>query len=363
MPRLKLLPSNSKLIASQFILIILFLIITIIIAIVFSVSIGAVAIPFDRVAQIILAHLFPTGSITPSWTPTEDRIVWVFRLPRVLLAVVVGAALSVSGATLQAVARNPLADPFIFGVSYGATVGAVLVLTLGAGTLEGGGLSLTVAAFIGALSAMLLVYLLAQQQGRVTSWRLVLAGVALSYFLSSIISYLVLRASQPGNNSIGLVLSWLAGSFGRAKWEQLGLPAIVVVLLTGYLILQSRPLNALLMGDESAVSLGVNVERFRIQLFVITSLMVGVVVAISGAIGFVGLMVPHIVRMAVGSDHRRVLPIAALGGGLFMVLVDLIGRIVVAPEELPVGIVTAAFGGPFFLWLLRHRSTFGGDLR
>jgi iron complex transport system permease protein len=272
----------------------------------------------------------------------------------------VGAALSVSGATLQAIARNPLADPFIFGVSYGATVGAVMVLTLGAGTF--GGLSLTVAAFIGALIAMLLVYLLAQQQGRVTPWRLVLAGVALSYFLSSIISYLVLRASQPGNNSIGLVLSWLAGSFGRAKWEQLGLPAIVVVLLTGYLILQSRPLNALLMGDESAVSLGVNVERFRIQLFVITSLMVGVVVAISGAIGFVGLMVPHIVRMAVGSDHRRVLPIAALGGGLFMVLVDLIGRIVVAPEELPVGIVTAAFGGPFFLWLLRHRSTFGGDL-
>lgn len=323
-----------------------------------AVSVGAVAISFNQVVQIILLHLLPAGAIVPNWTPTADRIVWMFRLPRVLLAIVVGAALSVSGTTLQAVARNPLADPFLFGVSYGATVGAVLVLTLGAAT---GGFSLSIAAFIGALIAMVLVYRLAQQQGRVTSFRLVLAGVALSYVLSAITSYLVLRSSQPGNNSVGLVLSWLAGSFGRAQWADLGLPSIVVVLMTGYLILQSRSLNALLMGDENAVVLGVNVEQLQLQLFVITSLLVGVVVAVSGAIGFVGLMIPHIVRMGVGSDHRRVLPIAALGGGLFMVLMDLIGRIAVAPEELPVGIVTAAFGGPFFLWLLRQRSTFGGD--
>ncbi|NJL20320.1 MAG: iron ABC transporter permease [Leptolyngbyaceae cyanobacterium SM1_3_5] len=328
-------------------------------AIVLAVSVGAVAIPFGQVVQIILSHLLPQGAIAPNWTPTADRIVWVFRLPRVLLAIVVGAALSVSGTTLQAVARNPLADPFLFGVSYGATVGAVLVLTLEATTF--GGLSLSIAAFTGALIAMVLVYALAQQQGQVTSFRLVLAGVALSYVLSAVTSYLVLRSSQPGNNSVGLVLSWLAGSFGRAQWADLGLPSIVVVLMTGHLILQSRSLNALLMGDEHAVALGINVKQLQLQLFVITSLLVGVVVAVSGAIGFVGLMIPHIVRMSVGSDHRRVLPIAALGGGLFMVLMDLIGRIAVAPEELPVGIVTAAFGGPFFLWLLRQRSTFGGD--
>lgn len=341
-------------------LILISLTIGILAAIVLAVSVGSVAIPFDRVVQIILSHLLPNGAIAPQWTATEDRIVWVFRLPRVLLALIVGAALSVSGTTLQAVARNPLADPFIFGVSYGATVGAVLVLTLG--TTAFGDLSLSVAAFVGALIAMVLVYLLAQQQGRITSLRLVLAGVALSYVLSSLTSYLVLRSSQPGNSSVSLILSWLAGSFGRAQWQHLGLPTIVVVLMTGYLMLQSRSLNVLLMGDESAVALGVNVERLQIQLFVITSLMVGVVVAVSGAIGFVGLMIPHIVRMGVGSDHRRVLPIAALGGGLFMVLMDLVGRIAVAPEELPVGIVTAAFGGPFFLWLLRQRSTVGGGL-
>ena len=318
--------------------------------IIVAVSVGAVPVPFAQVAQIILAHLLP-GTITPTWTPAVDQIVWVFRFPRVLLAVIVGAALSVSGTTLQAIARNPLADPGVFGVSYGATVGAVLVLTLGARPF--GEISLTVAAFLGALAAMVLVYLVAQQQGRITPLRLILAGVALSYTLSAITSYLVLRASQQANNQVGLVLSWLAGSFGRARWEHLGLPAIIVILLTGYLIFQARHLNMLLMGDERAVGLGLNIERFRIQMFVVTSLMVGAVVAVSGAIGFVGLMVPHIVRLGVGSDHRQVLPLAALGGSLFMVVVDLIGRTIIAPEELPVGIVTAAFGGPFFLWLLR----------
>ena len=353
------LPFAVKLSSPPFSFLLVSLTLAVLAAIIFAVSVGAVAVPFNRVGQIILAHLLP-GAITPTWTPTEDRIVWVFRLPRVLLAVIVGAALSVCGVTLQTVARNPLADPFIFGVSYGASVGAVLVLTLTARPF--GDLSLTLAAFAGALIAMVLVYLLAQQHGRITPLRLVLAGVALSYVFSAATSYLVLRASQPASNQVGLVLSWLAGSFGRARWEHLGLPAIAVVILTGYLMLQARQLNVLLMGDESAVALGVNVEWFRLQLFVITSLMVGVVVAVSGAIGFVGLMVPHMARMGVGGNHRRVLPLAALGGGLFMVLVDLIGRVAIAPEELPVGIVTAAFGGPFFLWLLRCRSTLDGGM-
>ncbi|MGD1936107.1 MAG: FecCD family ABC transporter permease [Cyanophyceae cyanobacterium] len=315
-----------------------------------AVSVGAVAVPLPQVGQIIVAHVFP-GLITPTWTPAADQIVWVFRLPRVLLATIVGAALAVSGTTLQAVVRNPLADPFLFGVSYGATVGAVLTLTAGAGAF--GGISLTVAAFLGALIAMGLVYLLAQQRGRLVPLRLILAGVALSYTLSAITSYLVLQSSRLANNQVGLVLSWLAGSFGRARWEHLGLPAFIVIVLTGYLMVRSRQLNALLMGDDTVIGLGINLEQFRLQLFVITSLIVGAVVAVSGAIGFVGLMVPHIVRLGVGSDHRRILPLAALGGALFMVIVDLIGRTIVAPEELPVGIVTAAAGGPFFLWLLR----------
>jgi iron complex transport system permease protein len=322
-----------------------------VVAILFSVAVGAVAVPLNTVTRIVLRNL---GVLAPGdWTPVQEQIVWQFRMPRVLLAAIVGAALAVSGATLQTVARNTLADPYVFGVSYGASTAAVAVITLG--TAAVGGLSLSVAAFIGALLAMLAIYLLAQQGGRVSPTRLVLAGVALSYVLSAITSYLVLRSATPGGGSAAAVLSWLAGSLGGAKWEYLGLPALAVVLCTAWLTLRARPLNALLAGEESAVGLGINTQVFRLELFAITSLLVGVVVAISGAIGFVGLMIPHLARMAVGADHRRVLPIVGLGGAVFLVLADLISRVALAPQELPVGIVTAAIGGPFFLWLLRQR--------
>jgi len=327
------------------------LVVALVLAILFAVGIGAVEIPLPITTQVIGSHLLPSW-IAPVADPTQDQIIWVFRLPRVLLAVIVGASLAVSGTALQAMTRNPLSDPYIFGVSAGASVGAVLVITLGSTVM--GGVSLSLAAFVGALLSMILVYVLAQQQGRATPMRLVLAGVALSYVLSAVTSYLVLRSATPGGGAAA-VLTWLAGSLGGAKWEQLGLPSAVVVLATFLLLAQARPLNALLAGDETATGLGVNVERFRQQLFVITSLLVGVVVAVSGSIGFVGLMIPHLVRMVVGSDHRRVLPTVALGGGVYLVLVDLVGRTIMAPQELPVGIVTAALGGPFFLWLLRRR--------
>ena len=325
-------------------------------AIVLAVAIGAVRVPFSTVVGVILNHLAP-GVLPVSWNATDDQIVWVFRLPRALLAMIVGAALSISGTVLQAMVRNPLADPYIFGVSSGASVGAVAVLTLGAAVV--GGISLALAAFSGALVTMTLVYVLAQQGGRAAPTRLVLAGVAVGYVLSAVTSFLVLRASGPGQG-VGAVLYWLSGSLGGAKWAYLGVPSLVLVVATTALLLQARPLNALLAGEESAIGLGVNVERFRLQLFLITSLLVGVVVAISGAIGFVGLMIPHTTRMLVGSDHRRVLPIATLLGGVYLVLVDLVGRTIIGPPVLPVGIVTAAVGGPFFLWLLRRRQNPGG---
>lgn len=334
---------------------ILALLIALVIAIVLSTAVGAVAVPFERVLRVIVWNLAP-GAVEPTWTPTEAQIVWEFRLPRVLLAGIVGSALAVSGTALQTVARNALADPFVFGVSYGATVGAVLVLTLGAAAM--GGVSLSVAAFAGALIATALVYGLAQQDGRTSPMRLVLAGTALSYVLSAVTSYLVLRSATPGGGAAA-ALSWLAGSLGGAKWAYLGLPALAVLMCTAWLLLRARALNALLAGEESATSLGVNVQAFRLELFVITSLLVGMVVAISGAIGFVGLMIPHLARMAVGSDHRRVLPVVALGGGVFLVLCDLASRVVMAPLELPVGLVTAIIGGPFFLWLLRQRMRGG----
>jgi iron complex transport system permease protein len=322
-----------------------------VVAIILSVSVGAVALPFGKIVRIILHNTLGLG--VADWKAVEAQIVWEFRLPRVLLAAIVGAALSVAGTVLQAMVRNPLADPYILGVSSGASIAAVAVITLGSVAL--GGMSVSVAAFVGALFSMVLVYLLAQQHGRVTPVRLVLAGVAISYILQAFTSFLILRAAQPGGGAVASVLYWLAGSLGSAKWQFLGIPSLVLLLSSVWLLARARPLNALLAGDESAVGLGVNLERFRQELFVVTSLLVGVAVAISGAIGFVGLMIPHIVRFVVGSDHRRVLPTAALLGAVYLVLADLLSRVVIAPSELPVGIVTAVLGGPFFLWLLRRQ--------
>jgi iron complex transport system permease protein len=187
----------------------------------------------------------------------------------------------------------------------------------------------------------------------VTPSRLVLAGVAMSYLLSSITSYLVLRASGPGEG-VSQVLSWLSGSLASAEWGDLGLPTLVLLVTTTGLVLMAPTLNAFLVGDETAASLGVDVGRARLMMFVVTSLLVGVAVAVSGAIGFIGLVVPHAVRMVVGSDYRWVLPISALAGGLLLVVVDTGARLILAPSEIPVGLLTAIIGAPFFLWLLRR---------
>lgn len=329
-----------------------FLILACIAAVVLSVSVGSVSISPDRVLSVIANHVLPWNIPTVA-TDVETRIIWEFRLPRALLGFIVGASLAVAGAVLQAVVRNPLADPFVFGISSGAAVAAVATLTLGVGLLTA--VSVPVAAFGGAIATTLIVFSLAQRRGRVTPGRLILAGVAMSYLLSSVTSYLVLRASAPGQG-VSQVLSWLSGSLAAAEWGDLGIPTVVLVIATVALILLARILNALLSGDETATSLGVDVGRFRMVMFVITSLLVGVVVAVSGAIGFVGLVVPHAVRMFVGSDHRWVLPISALAGGLLLVVVDIAARLIIAPSELPVGLLTAAIGAPFFLWMLRRSS-------
>ncbi|GAA0986373.1 iron ABC transporter permease [Acrocarpospora macrocephala] len=316
-----------------------------------AVSIGAVSVGLAECWGIVADQLFP-GSVARTWTPVQEQIVWDFRLPRALLAILVGAGLAVVGAVLQALVRNPLADPFLLGVSSGASLGAVAVFVLGASTL--GGLSLSAAAFGGSLMALVLVYVLAQRGGRLTPARLVLAGVALHFLFQAIYSY-ILQQAQSGR-AAQQVLFWLLGSLGGARWEMLPIPAVVLGAGVAYLLVQHRPLNALAAGEDTATSLGVHVGAFRLQLFVLTSLLVGVMVATSGAIAFVGLMVPHAARLLVGADHRRVLPVSALLGAAFLQLVDIAARTVDAPRELALTIVTAVFGAPFFLWLLRRRA-------
>lgn len=322
-----------------------------------AVMIGSVSIPPVRVWQIILHHIAPSR-FHGDWPVFQDQIVWQIRLPRVLLGGFVGASLAVVGATLQALVRNPLADPHVFGITSGASVGAVVVILFGFTAF--GSYSLSAAAFLGALGAMILVFFLAQRSGQLSPVRLLLAGVAISYVLSAVTSYLIFQADTASGGALRAVVFWLLGGLGGARWSYLVLPAIGVAGGTFYLVLQARSLNALLFGDETAMSLGIDANRLRKRLFVLTALLTGVTVAVSGGIGFVGLMMPHAVRFLVGPDHRRVLPVCALLGSIYLIWVDVLARTLVAPAELPIGIITALIGGPFFVWLLRRRQS--GDL-
>ncbi|MUN42524.1 FecCD family ABC transporter permease [Actinomadura litoris] len=316
-----------------------------------GVAVGSVRVPPDQVWGILLHRAHPALA-EPAWPPVRETIVIDVRLPRVLLCGVVGAGLSVCGTALQALVRNPLADPMLLGVSSGATVGAVTVVVFHLAWF--GAFSLPLAAFCGALAALVAVYLLARSGGRMTTVRLVLAGVATAEVLSAVASYLVISSDDP--RAAESALRWMLGGLAGTRWTVVWIPAVIVLAGTAVLLGVSRHLNLLLAGEEAAAALGLDVHRFRASLFVLVALMIGAVVAVSGSIGFVGLMMPHVVRLLVGADHRRALPAVALLGAAFLILADLAARTLVAPEEIPVGVLTALVGGPFFLWLMRRKA-------
>jgi len=324
-----------------------------------GIVIGPVAIPALQVWEIVLHRLFPTLTHTGTWTQGREQIVWELRLPRVLLGACVGAGLSVVGTTLQALVRNPLADPYVFGITSGASAGATLVLALGIATF--GSSALALAAFIGAVTSLALVLVLAGTHGSISPTRIILSGLAVAFSMSALTSFMVFKASTAGESGAAeSVLFWLLGGLAGSRWEFVGLPAIAVLVAVVIALTYARALNTLLIGDETAATLGTDINRVRIGLFTLSALLTGVMVAVSGGIGFVGLMVPHAVRMVMGSDHRRVLPVAVLLGAIFLIWADVLARTVVAPQELPIGIITAVFGTPFFVLIMRWRSK---DLR
>lgn len=309
-------------------------------------------------ADVRPAELLEVLRATVTGTPAQGmsqgvvNIVWELRLPRVLLAGIVGASLAVVGVAMQALARNALADPYILGVSSGASVGAAAVILFGGFGLLGVH-ALTGGAFVGACAAMAVVYLIARVGGPMSPLRLVLGGVAMGYVFSALTSLLVVLGDPRATQS---VMFWLLGGFGRARWAYLPVPGLALLVCTLYLLLRARWLNAISVGEETAATLGVNVARFRLALFVITALVTAVAVAVSGAIGFVGLILPHLVRLLVGAEHTRVLALAPPLGAVFMIWVDVIARTVIAPQSLPVGVITALLGGPVFVLLLVHRA-------
>ncbi|MFF7608172.1 iron chelate uptake ABC transporter family permease subunit [Streptomyces parvulus] len=334
----------------------LVLVVLLVVSVTAGLAIGSVQVPPGQVWGIV-THALGADFTEPDWSRARETIVLDVRAPRVLLGAVTGAGLAVVGTALQALVRNPLAEPYLLGVSSGASLGAVSVIVFGVGFL--GPLSLSAAAFAGALGALVIVYATARTGGRITSTRLVLSGVAVAAVLTAVLDLLLLTTDR--GNEARAVLAWTLGGLGGVNWQTLWLPGLAVLTGVGVLLVQARNLNLLLAGEEAATTMGLDVARFRARMFVLLSLVTGVLVAASGPIGFVGLILPHVVRLFVGGDHRRVLPTAALAGAVFLVWADIAARTVAAPLEIPVGVLTALCGGPFFLWLMRRDARRGTD--
>jgi iron complex transport system permease protein len=316
--------------------------------IVLATLVGPAGISPADVLRVLAHHLLGTDAGVES---NVDAIVWQIRLPRVLLAGVVGASLAFSGAAYQGVFRNPLADPYLLGVASGAGLAGALAIVLDA-PLTAAGLSLLpLISFAGAITSVLLAYSIARVGGQTPNTTLVLAGVAISSLAVSLISYILILDSR----NVSQVLSWLLGSFNGSSWQDLGYVLPYAIPAAALILLHGRVLNVLQLDEAEASQLGVSVQRTRTLLLVAASLATAAAVSVVGIVGFIGLLAPHIVRLLIGPDYRRLLPVASLVGAILLILADIGARTLVSPGELPVGVVTSFIGAPFFLDLLRRQ--------
>jgi iron complex transport system permease protein len=320
-----------------------------------SVTMGPVSIPLSHVTSIVLS---PVGLDLASYTRTEELVVTQIRLPRIVVGALVGMALGTAGATMQGLFRNPMADPGIIGVSAGGAAGAVLCIALGLNQLFF--LALPTFAFLGAMGSTFLVYGISTVGGRFSMATLLLAGVAVSAFLGAVISAIIVMV--PANDTLREILFWLAGGLDARSWEHVRLSAPMILGGLAIIAVLSRDLNLLMLGDDEARSMGVRVGHTRTALIAASAMVTGVAVAVSGTIAFVGLVVPHMLRLVFGPDHRVLVPLSAVGGALFMVVADTLARTIIQPAEFRVGIITAFVGAPFFILLLirnkRHADVF-----
>jgi len=314
-----------------------------------AVAIGSVKIPLGTTLAILLDKL-PFINLTPNWSSGTATIVMDIRLPRVILAGLVGAALAMAGATYQGLFRNPLADPYLIGVAQGASLGAVIGFLLPTGRL--GTQIVPLLAFLGAVAGTVIVYSLARVGKTMPMTTLILAGVAVGALLGSIVSFLIINS---GDRLHGIVF-WLMGSFSLAEWSEVRLVLPYLIAGMGLLILYARPLNIMQLDEEQAQQLGINVEQLKIILLAAATLITAAAVSFVGTIGFVGIIIPHAVRLLWGPDYRYLLPFSIFSGAIFLIAADLLARTVFAPEEIPIGVITALCGAPFFLYLLRRKK-------
>ena len=319
-------------------------------SIVLAIHIGAVDLTPEWIFRILVNNLTGKELFTAEWPGYAQGIVWGMRLPKVLIAACVGAGLSLVGLMMQAMTKNSMADPYLLGISSGASAGATAAILLGSLPLIGA-VTVQAGAFLGAIAASILVFVLAGASGRVSSTKLVLSGVAISALFSALSNLLIFM--QNNDKKLSSVLFWMSGSFASASWDEFLPVLLALIACIIAMLLTHRALDALLLGEEMAITVGVDVPKLKILIIVLSALVTGILVSVSGTIGFVGLVVPHISRTIIGTAHRRVVPFSALLGAILMIWADAIARVVVAPSELPIGVVTAFIGAPFFLLLLR----------
>ncbi len=318
-----------------------------IVAMLLSAAFGAVSIPPLDVARLLLSRVLPVPLAVPDSFTT---ILFDIRLPRIVLVALTGAALSGSGAAYQGLFRNPLADPYLLGIASGAGLGAISAMAIQWPSSALSFFAVPIAAFIGALLTALLVYALARVGRTTPVSTLILSGVAVGAFMTSLSTFLMLRAQ----GELRRAINWMLGGFALGGWSPVVAVLPEIILGLGVLLVVSRPLNVLQFGDDQARQLGLNVDRVKRVVIIAASLAAAAAVAFSGIIGFVGLAVPHLIRLMWGGDYRRLIPLSIIGGAAGLLVADLIARTVLAPQELPVGVVTALIGAPFFVWLLRR---------
>ena len=332
--------------------IILLMILTLVSAII-TLCMGAVRIPVQDTLSILLRHLFGTDTGT-SVSVAFEQIVWQIRMPRIILVFLAGSGLALCGCVMQAVVQNPMADPYILGVSAGATLGATGSLFLGLGVISG------FWAFVGAGGACFLVLALSSADGKTTSVKLILSGMIVNALLTAFSNFIIAVAGD--SDGMMSIKFWTMGSLTRTGWKNIGLVTLIVLAAAVFFRTQAQTLDGLMLGEEAASTIGINTFRCRLVYLLVLSVLTGALVSVCGTIGFVGLIIPHVSRAIAGTAHRKLLPIAALSGGLFMLWVDAIARSLIPNTELPVGIFTALVGAPFFVYVMvRKKYGFGGN--
>lgn len=343
----------------NFVVFLTVLVVILIISLFWGLSIGTVKVPLSEICETIIQQFcspFPIEA--PGQGPVHD-IIWMLRLPRLMLAALVGAGLAVCGAIMQAIVKNPLADPYILGISSGASLGATAAILLGIGVSLGPDF-IGIAAFTGALAVSFAVLFISNLGGRSSSLKLLLAGMALSAVCSAFSSFIVYFAND--KDGIQTIAYWLMGSLAGAKWDELTVIGPIVILAVLFFWTQSRILNLMLLGDETAVTMGTDLHNYRQFYLLISSLIVGFAVYSAGVIGFVGLIIPHAVRMLTGPDHKKLIPACALAGAIFLVISDGLCRTIIAHTELPIGILISMIGAPSFIYLMIKKTYgFGGN--